>query len=61
VLMRDGFEAIGVVRLLGVQISGTMDCDRGKFINPERDALIAQSLEVKGSLKLRVCHIEIEA
>ncbi len=60
VFLRDGFRAEGGVRLLGAQIGGDLDCERGTFMNapkPGMDAssaaLSATGAVVKGSVFLR--------
>jgi hypothetical protein len=58
--LRDGFTAVGEVRLQGAQIGGDLDCSDGTFKNPPRNdspqsgiALSADGIDVKGSALLR--------
>ena len=60
VLLRNGFAAEGMVWLSGAEIGGNLDCDRGKFQNPEvadlagsGRALIAEGAKVAGAVYLR--------
>lgn len=59
VFMRNGFRAVGAVRLLGAQIGGRLDCSNSAFKNPFPDraecngiALYADSIRVKGGVFL---------
>ncbi len=52
VFMRDGFQSTGEVRLLGAKISGTLDCRKGQFSNPDGKALNADRVDVKGTVCL---------
>ena len=47
------FSAEGEVRLLGASIGGNLDCEGGKFHNPEGYALNADGLTTKGNVSLR--------
>ena len=51
--LRDGFFAEDEVRLLGANIGGNLDCKDGKFVNPNRIALVADGVATKGSVYLR--------
>ena len=51
--LRAVFFADGEVRLLGASIGGNLTCVRGKFHNPNGDALSADGLTTKGSVHLR--------
>lgn len=53
VLLRDGFQATGEVRLLDAQIGGNLDCDTGLFDGKEDDALSADRVVINGSMFLR--------
>ncbi len=60
VFLRNGFISDGEVRLLGAEIGGNLDCERGMFKNPAQkevkgsgDALSADGMKVKGSVFLR--------
>jgi sRNA-binding regulator protein Hfq len=60
VLLRNGFSAEGGVRLLGAQIGGNLECDKGSFKNPPKEgldssgtALNADRINVKGGVLLR--------
>lgn len=50
VLLRDGFQAAGKVRLLSAQIGGNLDCDTGLFDGKEGDALSADRVVINGSM-----------
>lgn len=58
VFLEDGFEAIGPVRLLGVQIGGNLQCGGGKFHHNDTaegavgDALLADRMVVNGGVFL---------
>jgi len=52
VFMRDGFQSTGEVRLLSAKISGTLDCRKGQFSNPDGKALNADRVDVKGTVCL---------
>jgi len=59
VFLRDGFSAEGEVRLLGAEIGGGLDCERGTFKNPAKTdvpgsgkALNADRIKVTGSVFL---------
>lgn len=51
--LRGGFHATGEVRLLGAEIGGNLDCDKGTFNNKGRFALSADRVVVGGSVFLR--------
>ena len=60
VLLRNGFAAKGEVRLVGIEIGGSLSCDGGKFQNPavadvsrSGMALIADGAKVAGAVLLR--------
>ncbi len=58
VFMRDGFKARGKVRLVGAIIGSDPVCDGGQIQNMDKDnlaadALVAEMMEIKGSLFLR--------
>ncbi len=53
VFLRNGFSAIGTVKLIGAEIGGSFQCDNGKFKNPDGNALYADRIKVGGSLYLR--------
>ena len=55
VMLRDGFEARGGVRLPGASIGGNFDCGNGRFINPDAKAyaLTADGINVTGNVFLR--------
>ena len=50
VVMNDGFQAKGTVRLSGAKIGGNLDCIGGTFTNTEGKALIADGITVGGSV-----------
>jgi hypothetical protein len=50
--LNNGFNAEGVVRLLGAEIGGDLDCRRGAFKNPGKDALSADRADVEGGVFL---------
>lgn len=50
VFLRQGFSAIGEVRLIGATIDGDLDCTGGTFENPEGYALCVNRLKCKGNL-----------
>ena len=54
VVLSDGFEAHGAVRLLGARIGGQLNCTGGHFLEASRDgdALLADRLETKGGVFL---------
>jgi hypothetical protein len=52
VLLQDGFEAKGEVRLIGAMISGDLDCTGGAFHNAGGIALHAEGIHVNGSVFL---------
>ncbi|MBW4593844.1 MAG: hypothetical protein KME46_13250 [Brasilonema angustatum HA4187-MV1] len=52
VYLRNGFEAKGEVRLLGVRIGGELDCVGGHFFNEGGNALIAHSANITGPVSL---------
>jgi len=59
VFLRNGFSAEGEVRLLGAEIGGDLDCERGTFKNAAQkgvegsgEALNADRMKVKGSVFL---------
>jgi hypothetical protein len=51
--LNDGFGAEGEVRLIGAEIGGDLDCEKGQFSNPTGDALIANRIKVAGAVFLR--------
>ena len=51
--LRRGFSAEGEVRLLGAKIGGNLDCEGGKFHNPDKEALAADGLTTKGNVNFR--------
>ena len=58
VFMRDGFKARGKVRLVGANIGNDFVCDGGQIRNIGKDnlaadALVAEMMEIKGSVFLR--------
>ncbi len=65
IFLRNGFSAEGEVRLIGAQIGGELDCYAGTFKNPPQkdaeghavdgtgEALVANRINVKGSVFLR--------
>lgn len=55
VFLNDRFEAVGQVRLLGAKIGGNLSCTAGHFTNtkPDGNALLAEGIEVTGSVFLR--------
>lgn len=64
VFFRNGFAAVGEVRILGAQIGGDLDCSGGTFTNPPKKdtagsgvALRADRINVKGSFFLRQCRV----
>ena len=50
--LRDGFSAVGEVRLSGATIGGNLDCTGGKFHNKNGYALVADKLMTKGNVNL---------
>jgi cytoskeletal protein CcmA (bactofilin family) len=52
ILLSNDFRISGRVSLLGANIGGTLQCTRGRFDNPDGDALMAQSAEIKGNVLL---------
>jgi hypothetical protein len=50
--LREGFEAVGEVRLLGVRTGSSLECDGGSFRNPDRNALTLWMCDVSGSVLL---------
>ena len=53
VFLREGFHASGEVCLLGARIGGNLECDGGRFENPEGVALACDGLETAGDVFLR--------
>jgi len=60
VYLRNDFSSEGEVRLLGAEIGGVLDCERGTFKNPAKtdvpgsgDALSADRIKVRGGVFLR--------
>jgi sRNA-binding regulator protein Hfq len=53
VLLSYGFRAEGEVNLLGVSIGGLIDCGGGKFINPDKIAIQANSAKITAHVFLR--------
>ena len=53
VLLDNEFKAEGEVCLLGATIGGQLDCENGRFINPNREVFSADKLKVEGSIYLR--------
>lgn len=53
VLLRDGFSAIGGVRLLGSSIGGSLECDNATFSNPGGVCLNADGVKVEGAVFIR--------
>jgi sRNA-binding regulator protein Hfq len=53
VYLRNGFRAEGELRLPGASIGGDLDCTRGQFSNPGKDALSADGIRVEGDVFLR--------
>ena len=47
--LRDGFKAMGMVRLLGAEIGGDLDCDGATLDGGGGDALSADGARVKGA------------
>ncbi|MEA3225993.1 MAG: hypothetical protein U9Q07_08585, partial [Planctomycetota bacterium] len=52
VFLSKGFEAEGEVRLVGATIGGSLECNKGQFINPNGYALNGGELKVVGSVFL---------
>jgi hypothetical protein len=52
VFLRSGFHSLGLVRLLGAQIGGDLDCSGGTFSNSNGSALSADGADVKGYVYL---------
>jgi hypothetical protein len=52
ILLANGFEAEGEVRLTGATIGGQLGCKNAQFINPGRNAIIADELNVVGNVLL---------
>ncbi len=50
--LRDGFHAKGEVRLVGAEIGGNLDCNDGRFENPDGKSLHADGVTVKSDLNL---------
>ena len=53
VFLNDGFKATGEVRLLGAQIGGSLDCDKGQFDGNGGNALSADGALIKSAVFLR--------
>lgn len=59
VLLRDGFRAIGEIRLIGAEIGGQLNCERGCFLNPPSlrpsggCAICADTIHVGGGVLFR--------
>ena len=53
VYLRNGFHATSEVRLLGARIGANLECDGGRFENPEGVALHCDRIETKGGVFLR--------
>lgn len=53
VFLRDGFHAMGEVRLLSAHIGGNFDCNGGRFENPGGYALSCDRLQTTGGVFLR--------
>ncbi len=51
--LRNGFRTEGEVRLLGATIGSNLDCSKGRFLNPDGEALNADNLDVEGSVFLK--------
>jgi len=52
VLLRNGFDATGEVRLFGASIGGNLDCERGNFTNGNGIALNATLAKLESSVFL---------
>ena len=50
--MRERFQALGSVNLLGATIGASLDCDQGSFTNKNKYALLAASIKVTGDVFL---------
>jgi sRNA-binding regulator protein Hfq len=48
-----GFHVEGLVRLFRATIGGNLECQNGKFINPQGDSINAEGTDIKGSILLR--------
>jgi len=59
VLLRNGFAAEGMVRLFGAEIGGNLECDRGKFQNPEVADLAGSggALDAEGAKVARAVYL----
>jgi hypothetical protein len=55
---RDGSKAEGEVSLLGITVSGDLDCRESQFSNPGRDALSADGAKIEGDVLLGGCKIK---
>lgn len=51
--LQDGFAATGEVRLVGAEIGGNLECDKGTFSNAGGKALYADGVKVGGDVFLR--------
>jgi len=52
VFLDKGFSAEGEVSLVGAQIGGNLDCEKGSFIQEQGKALFANGLKVEGNVLL---------
>src|SRR5712692_3660291 len=59
VYFRNGFAAEGMVRLFGAEIGGNLECDRGKFQNPEVADLAGsgRALDAEGAKVARAVYL----
>ena len=53
VLFRDVFVAEGEIRLIRAHIRGVLDCENGKFHNPKKMAIAADSIRIDGDAQFR--------
>lgn len=51
--LRNGFKTEAEVRLSGAIIGGTLDCDKGQFLNADGIAIRADRMKVEGGVYLR--------
>jgi len=56
--LRNGFLSEGEVRLINAEIGGSLNCHRGKFINPGRDCISADGIYVGGQIHFDNSHFE---
>jgi hypothetical protein len=51
--LRNGFKATGTVRLIGAEISVSLDCSNGHFESSDGEAIIADRLSANGGVFLK--------